>query len=743
MMKTKLTIFLLLVATLTALAGEGRTVIDLNGTWEFDQTLTAFPPSSFTRKIPVPGLIHLAEPRIEEYDKFFRRPEASEMKTDHSVFDVDYQPKYSWYRREVFVPASLEGRESVITITKSQYVTQVYINGMDAGTSIACYTPVEFPVTRFLKYGDYNEILVRVGERIWLPGQAAGSTDKEKEKYLPGIWDDVFLSFTGKLRIDRLLVLPSVENGMVTVKAQIRNFNLPQVFYGDSMFDSVTFRVTVRDWRTGDEEVGASKRFGTKRDNLTEIELEIPFAGFTMWSPDNPHLYVAGAVLSDENGVSDRHERRFGMRDFTRKGKFFYLNGEKTLLRGSNITLQRFFEDPDCSDLVWDREWVKRFLIDIPKKLNWNAMRICVGIVPRFWYDLADEYGLMFQNEWFYWQSHGWDDQVRREYTDWVWSDGSHPGIVIWDAINENWDDFIGNTLIPELRLLDPTRIWDAGYMTDEHMANDEMDEPHPYTGPMPWVNLERYDRQPHPLGRLDYTDRLIESVESGVAQLVNEYGWVWLWRDGQPSKLTVDFYKYYLGENSTPHQNWQFQAYWLQLETEWLRFQPYIAGVLAFVYLTNNYGYTGDWFSDIRDLTPTPPLYWFTHAFSPYGVFLNLPDERYTPRATTHEPGSILLFNLARVNDENRPVTGEVTLRLLDHTGHSVYEQSRPVTLAGYDRSLFPVSLDLPDKPGGYLVLAEFTPSGGTGPVISRRYIRVGDLPEYEFHELEENYPF
>ena len=38
-------------------------------------------------------------------------------------------------------------------------------------------------------------------------------------------------------------------------------------------------------------------------------------------------------------------------------------------------------------------------------------------------------------------------------YTNWVWSDGNHPSIVIWDAINENWDSYIGNTLIPELKV--------------------------------------------------------------------------------------------------------------------------------------------------------------------------------------------------------------------------------------------------------------------------------------------------
>jgi hypothetical protein len=45
------------------------------------------------------------------------------------------------------------------------------------------------------------------------------------------------------------------------------------------------------------------------------------------------------------------------------------------------------------------------------------------------------------------------------------------PSIVIWDAINENWNDYIGNTLIPELQQLDPTRIWDAGYMQETDLA--------------------------------------------------------------------------------------------------------------------------------------------------------------------------------------------------------------------------------------------------------------------------------
>ncbi|MCX6262085.1 MAG: glycoside hydrolase family 2, partial [Bacteroidia bacterium] len=522
-----------------------RSIISLNGTWEFDQTSNAFPPSKFTRKISVPGLIHLAEPRIEEYDKFFKRPGKAESVEQFNLYNLDYTPRYSWYRKTVFIPKELGDKEGTIIIKKSQYVTQVYINGMDMGTSMACYTPIEFPVNKAIKFGSENEILIRVGERTWLPAEAAGGTDKEKEHYLPGIWDDVLLSFTGNIRISRLLVLPSVESKKITVKAQIRSLIPAQIFYGDPMNDSVRIEILITEKISGKKVASVQGKFSAKRDNLTEMVLELPFAQFTSWTPEKPFLYAATARLITKNGVSDEISHQFGMRNFTTKGKFFYLNGEKYILRGTNITLQRFFEDPDCGNLVWDKEWVKKLLVNYPKQLNWNAMRICVGIVPDFWYDIADEYGLLFQNEWLYWQNHGWDEQIRKEYTDWVWTDGNHPSIAIWDAINENTDNYIGNTLIPELKKLDPTRIWDAGYMGEGLMKTDEMDEPHPYMGRMTGKE-DGLEKNFYPLGNLDYKPQPLKMIrEAGVPQLVNEYGWRWLWRNGLPSKLTVNDYKY------------------------------------------------------------------------------------------------------------------------------------------------------------------------------------------------------
>ena len=717
-----------------AWADDGRTTISLNGEWDFDQTELAFPPRKYTRKIPVPGLVHLARPKISQYEKFFKKPDGVELVEQFNFLERDYTPMYNWYKRKVFIDEKFKDEQLFLTIKKSQYVTRVFVNRHEVGASMECYTPMDFNITSAVKYGSDNEILIQVGDRAWLPSEAAGGTDKEKVHYLPGIWDDVFITATGKMRVDKVLFLPSLAKGLVTVKTLVRSLYPPQMLYGDKMKDSCKIEYCVKEKTTG-RIVGKKMIEGeAKRDNRTYFETSISLDNPKAWTPDSPFLYEGEVSVYDQDELVDRYSVNFGMRDFSRKGKFFTLNGDKFYLRGSNITLQRFFEDPDCQALAWDREWVKKLMVDLPKSIDWNAMRICVGIVPDFWYDLCDEYGIVLQNEWLYWQNHGWDEQVRKEYTNWVWSDGNHPSIVIWDAIKENWDSYIGNTLIPKLKILDPTRIWDAGYMTSDQMGtNDEMDEPHPYRALTLMHSSELNDyfkNNPYNLGALHENWVGFSSIlDAGVPQLVNEYGWIWLWRDGRPSKLTLNNYNYYLGENATPEQCRELQAYWLELETEWLRSERSVGGILAFCHLTNNYGFTGDWFiNDIKDLEPSPAFRWFKHCFAPSAVFIDLADRRYTKHLEPLKPGSDLVFNLVGVNDLNKESSGKVLLKLLDEKGTIISTQEESIVIEPFGKRLQPCLLKLPSKSGGYLLIAEYHEKGRAKPVLSRRYLKVGD---------------
>jgi hypothetical protein len=265
------------------------------------------------------------------------------------------------------------------------------------------------------------------------------------------------------------------------------------------------------------------------------------------------------------------------------------------------------------------------------------------------------------------------------------------------------------------------------------------MDEPHPYQSP--WNReISEFEKDPYPLGDLDFKPDAIRQLErSSSTQLINEYGWIWLWRNGTPSKLTVDVYNYYLGQGSTTEQNRDLQAYWLQLETEWLRSNTNVAGVLAFCYLANNYGYTGDWFTDdIRDLKPGKTMHWFRHCFAPAAVFLNLTDERYTKHVQPHTPGSDLLIRTAGINNNGDAASGKLSIRLLDSSGRTVLTNDSRVVLASRTRTDFVNRILLPEQPGGYLLVAEFIPEGSGDPVISRRYIRIGAASEYIYYDLK-----
>jgi len=94
------------------------------------------------------------------------------------------------------------------------------------------------------------------------------------------------------------------------------------------------------------------------------------------------------------------------------------------------------------------------------------------------------------------------------------------------------------------------------------------------------------------------------------------------------------------------------------------------------------------------------------------------------------------MLFNLAGINNLNKTVTGTVKMKLLNSKGKSVYDQSIPVILESFLRTDIPVSLTLPAETGGYVLVAEFTPENGK-PVISRRFLKVGQAASYSYFNL------
>jgi hypothetical protein len=191
------------------------------------------------------------------------------------------------------------------------------------------------------------------------------------------------------------------------------------------------------------------------------------------------------------------------------------------------------------------------------------------------------------------------------------------------------------------------------------------------------------------------------------------------------------------LGEDATPEQRREMQAYWLSCETEWIRAERTMAGVLSFCHLTNNYGYTGDWYiNHIKDLEPGISLKWFKHAFAPVNVFIDLADQRYFPNGF-YQPGEMLVFNLVGINDLNIKSAGTVSVKLLDADGKVISENSQKAEIKPFGRENIPFFISLPKKEGGYLILSEFKNENLSEILKSRRYIRIGNNKNIVFPEV------
>lgn len=709
-----------------------RTTLSLDGAWHItDGSAPDQLPVSFPATVPVPGLANLAQPGFQDVDRFISRENLvnrirsklvpEEWLTQYWKGKVDQDRNYFWYQKSFRAPGPHD--VALLKISKAQFGTAVWLNGRKLGEYPGCFTASHLKLNEALRWNQDNSLVVRIGAHpAVLPDTYPAGSDFEKIKWTAGIYDSVSVIFCDSPAIESIQVAPRVATGEILVQSRLRNHGL----------SPVTGLLThqVKSWSDGlPVASGAPDSYSLQPGEEKVLSQTIRIPQARLWSPQDPFLYVV-----DSRTEGDSVSNRFGMREFrfdAATGRA-YLNGQVYYLRGSNITLHRFFEDPLCRDLPWNERWVRRLLADVPKQMHWNYFRFCIGPVPDRWLDICDEAGLLIQSEFFVWtggpawykgysRSHDADEMIR-QYRDWMRDQWNHPSVVVWDANNETKDDIFGARIIPAVRPLDlSNRPWENSY--NPPAGPDDPVEDHPYlmsgyhfgNGTFQMSDLEKMDGRPRP-GVLPSTEH---------PRLINEYGWLWLNRDGSPTRLTEKVYAHLLGTNATPRQRLDLSAYLLAGKTEFWRAHRQYAGIIHFVYLTCSYPgvYTADHFADVTELKLDPafPDY-LGEAFKPLGAYLNF----FQPTLTA---GSRRTFRVLLVNDEGRSADGTLTLTLEDAHGTAAAEVAQEFALGALGDCALDVPFTVPPALSGRFVLKAAAqakdPSFGS-PTRSRRWITV-----------------
>ncbi len=665
-----------------------RNNISLNGEWQIAKTnIDATIPEIFTSTSPVPGLVDMASPAIDEQDTAYT----------NSVY---------WYKR-TFTTTNSELQKLKINMAK--YHTKVFVNGQFAGENVYNFTPSFFNIKPFVKTnGEENELLISVGCYNNAPDTVMTGNDFEKMKYIPGIYDDVKVIAAGYPFISNVQTVPNIKNGSVGIHVDLEKSESNQVVNIAYKVRELVSKKVVAE--------GALKSSEASQNINSKIAFEAQLSDVKLWSPESPFLYeleikTQGDVLCT----------RFGIRSFTSnpEGGAYLLNGKPYYMRGTNVCVFRFFEDPDRGDLPWQDEWViklhKRF-----KEMNWNSIRYCIGFPPKRWYDIADSLGFLIQNEYPLWTlgrhqkiyPNVTAEHLANEFRSWLPEHWNHPCVVIWDAQNESIAP-LTTEAVKMVRDMDlSNRMWENGWSVP---ANDtDPVESHPYLFIKYWQDgapgakgaMSDFLNEIHiPGNDANKNSPTADGSRYPNPLLINEYAWLWLNRDGSKTTLTDRVYDVCFGKDLTSEERINIYTKHLGMLTEYWRAHRKAAGVLHFCGLgysrpNEPRGQTSDHFIDINTLTYEPNfIEQVKPAFSPVGVMINYWEK------TIH--AGEYPFEIYLINDLNESWQGEFKLSLLkDGKVLSTININKYLQAVG--RDIFEAKIEIPYVKGDYQLHAE-----------------------------------
>ena len=368
-------------AEVRQLYGEGAVEIEgekvLSDGWEFKLDWKDTSPAS--RRIDGDGLWH---PVRIPHDWAIEGPFAADLK-DGNTGKLPWRGKGS-YRLFLDIPSAAKGRFVALRFGGVMSRPEVFLNGERVGGWDYGYMSFEVDVSGRVRFGERNELLVKVDTTShhsrWYPGA--------------GIYRDV------------KLVIEDPEDRALYGSVKITT---PKI-----SAEEATVRV----------------------EYLTPVTSTVIVNEFTVknprfWDVNDPYLYTTRICGKDY---------RYGIRraEFTADDGF-HLNGRRVQLRGVNL-----HSDLGPLGMAFSRDAMRRQL-ERMKDMGVNALRTSHNACDPQVLDLCDELGIVVWNECFdKWDGTAGiradeklEEVVSRNLRQFVRRDRNHPSVVVWSIGNE------------------------------------------------------------------------------------------------------------------------------------------------------------------------------------------------------------------------------------------------------------------------------------------------------------------
>ena len=369
-----------------------------------------------------------------------------------------------WYGRQFAKSALKTGERLRLNFGAVDWHTIVYVNGKKMGEHKGGYDPFSFDITDALTSDEQQTITLSV----WDPtNEQRQPNGKQRLKpggifYTPvtGIWQTVWLETVNAAHIERLQIVPNIDDGTVTVGVAHSS-------------NAVAHVAVLRDGRVITEADAAPISATTMMRATRSATLKIPPP--RLWSPEDPFLYDLKVTLKADGKITDSVSSYFGMR-------------KTSLVKDQwGITRMALNNKPYFQIGPLDQGWwpdglytaptdeALRYDIEMTKKLGMNLARKHVKVEPARWYYWADKLGLLV------WQDmpsttgivrvHDAEDmkftpaeavQFKVELKAMMDANINAPSIIVWVPFNEGWGQHDTKEILKWVKQYDPTRLVDG-----------------------------------------------------------------------------------------------------------------------------------------------------------------------------------------------------------------------------------------------------------------------------------------
>ncbi|MBT3244972.1 MAG: glycoside hydrolase family 2 [Bacteroidetes bacterium] len=424
--------------------GVSNSVISLNGTWDFNPA----PPESFWKKT-----------RISKLNwQPIEVPGEWAMQGYNVAPDSD-----AAYAKTIMIPKDWKGNRVMLKCDGVYSLARIYCNGKEIGRHEGGFTPFEFDLSKAVKFGKENTLLLSVQNESladtlasatqYAAHQLGGISRKIEIFTVPEThlaWCHIETDLDESNQDAMLKVMLRLDNvwGKTITEPKISVSLSPLSFSGETISKSWSF---------------SAMKKGDTHDKLLTLPVNKP----VKWDPEHPELYQVNIVVKSDGEIIEKTSHTIGFREIVVAGNQVFVNGKPIKLRGVN----RHEVHPTRGRSLSITEW--RADAQLFKEANVNYIRTSHYPPAEEFIALCDSIGLFVELEApMCWIGHGanatWRKEnphdlrfrslIRQQAFETVAHYRNHPSIIIWSMANESAWGPIWEELLDDINLIDPTR---------------------------------------------------------------------------------------------------------------------------------------------------------------------------------------------------------------------------------------------------------------------------------------------